>query len=494
MTIAFRPKRDAVLGLTAWIIPLLTNFVVTPVIVRNLGTTDYGIYTLLSGFAAYAVALAVGNAFVRFSPVIAHSPLAGCRSLLPTALCLAAASAVANCAAILFLWPWLLPRAEVGDATGFVMTCALVLVLLFNQVLIVIPQIARRYPLVTVATAVSGVLLPVGGAVVATHGDGWTGVLLWQLVVALGLLVALATSAAVLLFPQRSQRPLPWAWRLKMASLAANIGIAQMLGNGLAVTERGLLGALSGPDAVGYYVLALTITLLLRTSVVQATMMLPVIVTQAYSETSGPGLAELYCWLMRHVLAFVTFGATALVICGPALLSIWLGDGYRVEIGNALRWLAPAMALLVVSGIAWNFAEMRGATAANTVLSGFWLVSVLAMGSVLAPSLGAEGLSIARFVGMIAVPFHIAWIERRVFGGLQTNMWFASLWRLTVAALASAAALQLGASVLPAGWIGLGVDVMAGLVVFYMLLFGTKQIRLRDFTVPTAPRQRVTEL
>jgi O-antigen/teichoic acid export membrane protein len=488
MSIAFRPKRDAALGLMAWAVPLLANFVATPAIVRGLGAQDYGIYILLTGFATYAVTLAVSNALIRFAPLVADNPLAGCRHLLPSALWLAAAGAAVNCTVIISLRHWLLPDAGSDGMLGFALACTLVTVLIFNQVLIVIPQIARRFPWVVLLTMTAGIVLPLGALVVVKQGGTWTGVLLWQLVVALLQLLALSLAAAFLL-RHRPARSLDRGWRAKMAMLAATIGLSQMLGNGLAVGERGLLGALAGAEAVGHYVLALMVAQLLRAGIAQATAMFPTMVVQSYG-ASDRELAELYGWVIKHVTSLATFGALALVICGPALLAAWLGDAYRSEIGLALRWLAPTMALFAVATIPWGLAEARDVASANTVLSGVLLIAVCALALILAPARGAEGLALARFIAMIVVPAYVGWIEWSVLGAAQRRLWLGCLWRLAVAAPACAAVMGLGLSVLPAGWAGLLANLVAGFAAFYGALFATRQITRADLAPPMAPVPR----
>ena len=58
--------RNIVHGFSAWIFPLFLSFVVTRVVVRSLGTSDYGIYTLVLGFVSYSFNFSIGRAITKF--------------------------------------------------------------------------------------------------------------------------------------------------------------------------------------------------------------------------------------------------------------------------------------------------------------------------------------------------------------------------------------------------------------------------------------------
>jgi hypothetical protein len=486
MTIAFRPKRDAMLGIIAWSVPLLANFLVTPAIVRNLGASDYGTYTLFIGFASYAIALAAGRALLRYAPLAGETPLVGCRRLLPSAMGLAAVSALANSVLVLSLHGWLLRGS--ASQMNMLVTCGLIAVLIYNQVLTVVPLIARRFPIVTTLTVVSGIATPLGAFAVARYGGGSTGVLLWQLAVASFVLATLAAVSARLLGHVKSE-PADWAWHMKMASLAASVGLAQMLGHAVAVSERVLLGALGGTAAVGQYVLALTVALLLHSGTAQATTMITVMVSQTHGEEPSHDLVVLYDWVMRYVLAIAAFGGTALLMCGSSFLMLWLRDAYSPEVGAALRWLTVAMMLLTMLVVPWSFAETRGVANANIMLAAFWLAGILVLSPLLIPTHGAEGLAIARLAIMAAAPVYIAVVETKVLGRFQKQIWLGSIWRLPIAGLASAAGMQVALSMVPTGWFGIVASLVAGFLIFCILLFATRHLTLADLNAPASVTQ-----
>ena len=57
--------RNALFGLSSWLLPLILTVVVTPVVVRSLGAERFGLLALVLGAGAYAVGLTPARAIVR---------------------------------------------------------------------------------------------------------------------------------------------------------------------------------------------------------------------------------------------------------------------------------------------------------------------------------------------------------------------------------------------------------------------------------------------
>ena len=58
--------RNVIYGSLAWILPLGLSFVATPIIVRSLGNSDYGIYALVLGFISYSFTFNFGRAITKY--------------------------------------------------------------------------------------------------------------------------------------------------------------------------------------------------------------------------------------------------------------------------------------------------------------------------------------------------------------------------------------------------------------------------------------------
>ncbi|MCV4640126.1 hypothetical protein OFB62_33005, partial [Escherichia coli] len=52
---------NSLFSATAWLVPLIIGFIVTPILIRGLGTAEYGLFALLSGFIGYSFAFSIGR-------------------------------------------------------------------------------------------------------------------------------------------------------------------------------------------------------------------------------------------------------------------------------------------------------------------------------------------------------------------------------------------------------------------------------------------------
>ncbi len=45
--------KNVLFGFSTWILPVGLSFAATPIIIKNLGNSEYGIYALILGFVAF---------------------------------------------------------------------------------------------------------------------------------------------------------------------------------------------------------------------------------------------------------------------------------------------------------------------------------------------------------------------------------------------------------------------------------------------------------
>jgi O-antigen/teichoic acid export membrane protein len=59
--------RNVLYGFSTWILPLGLSFVATPIIVKNLGNKEYGIYALVLSFISYTFVLNFSRAITKYT-------------------------------------------------------------------------------------------------------------------------------------------------------------------------------------------------------------------------------------------------------------------------------------------------------------------------------------------------------------------------------------------------------------------------------------------
>src|SRR5687767_3296990 len=59
---------NSLLSVLSWLFPIILGFVATPILVRNLGTYEYGILAIALGFISYSFTFGVGKVAAKYVP------------------------------------------------------------------------------------------------------------------------------------------------------------------------------------------------------------------------------------------------------------------------------------------------------------------------------------------------------------------------------------------------------------------------------------------
>ena len=57
---------NSIFSLLSWILPVVIGFVATPLIVRNLGNREYGLYATILGFISYSFSFGIGKILTKY--------------------------------------------------------------------------------------------------------------------------------------------------------------------------------------------------------------------------------------------------------------------------------------------------------------------------------------------------------------------------------------------------------------------------------------------
>ncbi|MEO7795224.1 MAG: hypothetical protein ABIV06_10660, partial [Thermoanaerobaculia bacterium] len=147
--------RNALFGLSSWLLPLLLTLAVTPVVVRSLGPERYGLFALVLGAGGYALGLTPARALVRqLAAYRASQQMHRAGELLATATLLTLAMGVLLGLALALGSGWLahsvlsLPAELRGVATQALLLAALGVPFgMLSQVFAAVPQALRRIDL-----------------------------------------------------------------------------------------------------------------------------------------------------------------------------------------------------------------------------------------------------------------------------------------------------------------------------------------------------------
>src|SRR5215213_2240653 len=59
---------NSLFSVVAWIFPIMLGFVATPILVRGLGSEQYGLFAIVLGFISYSFTFGVGKVVGKYIP------------------------------------------------------------------------------------------------------------------------------------------------------------------------------------------------------------------------------------------------------------------------------------------------------------------------------------------------------------------------------------------------------------------------------------------
>ncbi|MCM3875237.1 MAG: hypothetical protein NEA02_02345, partial [Thermoanaerobaculia bacterium] len=421
-----RLRASVLLGAAAWIVPTCLAIVVTPIVVRGLGTAGFGLYSFLTGFLAVTFTSGLGRAFIQRASGNASGEDAAV--WLGTALRLAtrvgAAGAVAAALLVAVSWPdFSAPGAGPGArvAAAGAVAAAFAAGALF-QVLVAVPLATFRFGDYTWALLVLGVLQLGGNAVLASAGAGPVVLVLWA---------AVATALAGAFVVLRARRSFPFGAALRaeakplagFAVFGGAVFVYQLSGYAQLLFERWWIGRTLGLDAVAFYVVSMTLALQLHAGVTYMARGILPAASAARNTGSATDLGRLYSRALRTLVPPLAVVVVTLVSLRLEILSLWMGPAFAAAAADALGVLAVSFGLLAILIVPWEFFEAAGHPLWNAVFGVAWLLSGVAVGLVAIPRWGVVGAALGRLTLVLLAPVYVIMVERKLFGGVRAQLW-----------------------------------------------------------------------
>lgn len=470
--------------------PLGLTFISTPIIIRKLGTEQYGLYAVILGFLGAGFSTGVGKLAAKYIPEYraAGSPDQLSRSLSSTVLITVVLGALQ---AILLsaLSPWLAHNILLLEGrnatvliTGMQIAAVTGLVMMNGQVFQFAVQGLHRFDIYSGLTIVGALLSSVGNIVIAISGIGPIGLLLWN-----GCVAAIV---AVLFFT--ACRPLiaEWSFTLRpgravlrqAAAYAGSIVAYQAAASALFAFERSLVVRWFGPESASYYVIPFLLAMYLHAFLASFAQVLFPVVNELLADREK--LIAVYLRSTRVVFLITTFLVASYLASGRSFLDLWLGLEFASRSSNLLYILAFAYGFNAISMIVWLIAEAFKAPGINAFSSVLWALSSMPLMLLAGADLGLEGIAGARLVGVILTAPLIFVIERRFLGGPFTGFWAALVPRALFAGLVAASFEYLLIRYTGEYWIVLFAAGLGGLLTFAGTLVLTRAISIAELWEP----------
>lgn len=463
---------NSLFSVVAWLFPILLGFVSTPIVVRGLGSEQYGLFAIVLGFISYSFTFGVGKVAGKYIPeYLAAGENKKVREVISATFWFSVAIGTLGSVALVLAAPSIArdlllvsPESHQIASYSLYLAGAIGLVLMLSQVFQFVLQGLHRFDNFVALTNLNGLLLGGGNIFLALNGFGVVALLLWNLSV---------VSFVGLLFYVRARRLLPSIELITtvprtMASTVVRYGgsiiLYQIFANALFIFERSWVMRRFGAEALTYYFVPMLLALYMHGFVFSIAQAIFPVVNEILNDRER--LIVLYERANKLVLAIVAAVVTTFAICGSLFLELWVDRelaqaSYELLVAHGLTFGVIALGIL-----AFQLAEAFKFPILNVIMTGSWMLISIPLMIFAADRWGSEGIAWSRFAAaLVTIPI-VAFTEHRFLGRIRLRFWLTSGIRVAVAIAAMAGIEWAGLSLLGRSYGSLLLTGFAGALVF----------------------------
>ncbi|HVF30883.1 MAG TPA: hypothetical protein VNA22_07930, partial [Pyrinomonadaceae bacterium] len=252
---------NSLFSVVAWMFPILIGFISTPILVRNLGSEEYGLLAVVLGFVSYSFAFGVGKVAGKYVPEFQTAgagekvtQVIAATFWVSLAIGLVGSAGLALSADYLVRNALLIkPETQTIAIQSLYIAGAVGVVTMLTQVFQFVLQGLHRFDNYAALTNLSGLLLGGGNILLVLNGAGVRGLLLWNLIV-LSLIGFLFYIRSRHLLPSMHLfASVPSPMLKTVVRYAGSIVLYQIFAKVLLIFERAWVTRKFGSEGLTYY-------------------------------------------------------------------------------------------------------------------------------------------------------------------------------------------------------------------------------------------------
>lgn len=469
--------RNIIYGALTWFLPLGLSLIATPVIVRSLGNSDYGIYALVLGFVAYSFTFALGRAITKY---IAEYRVSGqsekIRDIISATFFLNVAFGATGVITVCLLAGWLVrdifaiePEDQQKTITALYIAAGIIFLTMLSQVFTAVLQGIHRFDVYSKLFTANNIVLVGGNLVLAWKGFGLVTLLWWNLAVLLiGCFVFALTARRLLPEFGITFRFSRSTLRLVMRYSAAII-VYHILANALLLFERGWITNRLGSESLTYYVVPMSLGISLLGFV--SSLILVIFPLASELNADRDRLLRLYTKATKVITLLVVFIVATATVQSSTFLELWMGPAFAERSSGLLVIHMLCFGVVSIMSISFQMTEGLGHPQYNVGLTAITTVVGIVLMIVLTADRGNTGIALGRLAGFSVVFGSIFVVERWFFKRVQTQFWAKLLSSVGLAA-GGAVIVEYGLSRFMAPtWPTLFLSVFCGGLVYLFVLW-----------------------
>jgi O-antigen/teichoic acid export membrane protein len=487
--LARKTAKNSIYSLIAYAWPIALAFIATPILVKYLGNSAYGILALVNAFVGFFAVLdfGVSPSLVKYlSEFSATGDHERARKVFSAAVFFYTCVGIVGGLLIALLAHWFIPTLLHGEQglynqalNVFYLASFGFFVTMLVAAYAAIPGALQRFSISGMLNVFLSTLSTIGGILLVVNGHGIVALMGW------GILVSIIG----LFFSLRIKNRL-----LPKLKLTAHVGkenfktifafsgyafLAGLSGIIIAQLDRLILGSMLGPSAVTYYVVPGNLTIKILGVVVAVTGVLFPLTSDLLAREDHDAFKSMYRRSTRLVLSLLFIGVIPMLFFANRFLLYWVGPSFAHN--STLVFQLLLLTYLVSSFHVIPFMVAYGA--GRPKYSAFYaaavaIINIVAM-LILIPHYKINGAGVAYLIAVVPTTIYfLFFIERKLVKA--NNMAFYKSLVQKAAILASvlsifSLALVKLISSLPMFFIVYLLVLAIGIATFFIVGLGTNQ-------------------
>lgn len=468
--------RNVLYGFSTWILPLGLSFAATPIIVKSLGVENYGIYSLVLGII-FSFTFSIGRAITKYvaeyrvtgetdkiNGVISATFLINISVGLFGALviCLSANYFVREVFNIQ-------PELQTLAVHTFYIAAAIVLVSMINQIGTAILQGFQRFDIYSNIFNLQNFAILIGNILLSLYGFGLYLLLLWNLFIILIITFTLAYKSKKLLTNFKFNfRIKGETFRLIKTYTLGIVGY-QVLSNLFYLFERGWITRELGSESLTYYVVPMTLGVYIHAFV--ASLMQVIFPLVSEINENRVKLKRLYLKATKVICFLVVFMSTTVIILNDVFLTLWMGGDFAAKSDTILIFHVITYSLIAIQIPSFQMTDGLGFPFHNFLLILICIIVSVPLMLVLISGNSLEGVAISRLIGFALIFLSVFYVEKWIFGEIQTKFWLKLIGMLTFAVVLAGILEKVIISNLSVNWFSMIFATFCGGVVYCVILW-----------------------
>ncbi|HEX9959704.1 MAG TPA: oligosaccharide flippase family protein, partial [Pyrinomonadaceae bacterium] len=452
-------------------------FFATRLIVKSLGTHEYGIYSLVLGFIGYSFVFSIGRAITKYVAGYQSTGESGkIKDIISATFFINLILGLIGIVSVFSLSGWLVsdvlnmePESRSRTVIALYIASATIFFTLFTQVFSAIVQGLHRFDIYSKILNFSGISMLLGNLIIAWLGGGLIVLFWWNLFI---------TCVTCVLFYLSAKRLLPdfsVTHRFNKDSLKLVVGFSagvvgyQILGNLWLLFERIWITRTLGTESLTHYVVPMTVSFQIQYFI--ASLVIVIFPLASELQNDREKLERLYTKASKIISMMVVFIAATIIVHSRLFLNLWMGAEFADASANLLIIHTISFSLVAILTVSWQMTEGLGYPNFYCYLYVLCLLISIPLMIFLSYEHGNEGVAVGRLVGYAVSFLSIYYVEKWFFGRILAGFWLNLLGRLLFAAVASVLVEIFSINYLPHGWLSLFLSSFLGGVTYLSVLW-----------------------